>query len=1129
MPTRDTDRPIRLLHLSDVHLQAAKGWDADPVLRALARYIGEEVKAGLAPDLVVITGDLAHAGTAEEYALARTWLDTQLWPALPADLSRDRLALVPGNHDVDRSRVGRMARLTQNGLLRGGSQDDIADVLSNDDERRILLERHTAYLDFVAEWLGQPQALPWWQRVIEVRGTRLHVAGLDSAWMACGDEDRGRLLLGRYQLTQTVEPQQADVHWRIALLHHPWDYLAEFDYRETAAVQQHCDLLLRGHRHKTDPKRVVRPDPTRSCLELAAGCVYDNSEYPNAFQWIELSPVGKRVRVRFRAWVEHAWTVDRNRPGCRDGDWDVDLAEPPPPAASLVDRQPPEIPSDYLTWLRRQYASVELLGQDTQRGQAVTLSQVYVPALTQAATAAAVQQEAEQERFKETEERRLIPLLQRLNQASLYVSAPAGAGKSTFCRWAVLQSIPGAAMSHPVAAPEEFQEPVPTALHRRLPLLVPLREFWMWMDCGRGCRIWGRTDLEKALAAFVDRSPPTCLTGALLKAHLGAGSAFLLLDGLDEVPVSEESRDGTVYPWELLLSGLADALPHWEKKGNRTLLTSRPYGLDEAGLDRLGLLQLAPLEPLPEALQDLFVTRWFHTLDQPELTLGLIQNIHGRDDLAPLAENPMLLTALCVIYGSGRRLPEDRYHLYRRIVDNVLYHRYPGAAHEREPVKARLEAIALGMHTGGGDGARQTPAAEVGQAETERLLAAFAKLNPAYENGRVQPAIQREDLLTHSGLLLPKPGGRAAFYHLSFQEFLAAERIARTHDSPALEQVFRARGAVPGWRTTLWFLFAAQVFNYRDAQWGLDLLQRLIADQERPAVKVNPAPAVFIAEALELCLAKGYRVPDALAEGFRRLSLDAIVDEIQVQARQTLGLCLGRLGDPRIVGLRDPAAYVEVPAGTYPYGDEGDTVAIEMPFRLGRYPVTNGQYRAFFDDDGYGSREWWSDAGWTWRQEEAVTEPEWWRDRRWNAPNQPVVSVSFWEAEACCAWAGGRLPREQEWEAAARGPEGFTYPWGNDWEDGICNTREVGLGVTSPVGLFPRSRPARLGLEDLAGNVWEWCGSLYQESDAIKGSNARRVLRGGSGGNQRVLARSAVRGRRNPSYRKNVVGFRVCG
>ena len=113
MTTTDTDRPIRILHLSDIHFKAETTWDADPVLRDLARFIKREGEDGMAPDLVAITGDIAHAGTAEEYALARAWIEKQLWPALPDSLPRDRLLLVPGNHDVDRSKVDIVARATQ--------------------------------------------------------------------------------------------------------------------------------------------------------------------------------------------------------------------------------------------------------------------------------------------------------------------------------------------------------------------------------------------------------------------------------------------------------------------------------------------------------------------------------------------------------------------------------------------------------------------------------------------------------------------------------------------------------------------------------------------------------------------------------------------------------------------------------------------------------------------------------------------------------------------------------------------------------------------------------------------------------------------------------------------------------
>jgi formylglycine-generating enzyme required for sulfatase activity len=237
------------------------------------------------------------------------------------------------------------------------------------------------------------------------------------------------------------------------------------------------------------------------------------------------------------------------------------------------------------------------------------------------------------------------------------------------------------------------------------------------------------------------------------------------------------------------------------------------------------------------------------------------------------------------------------------------------------------------------------------------------------------------------------------------------------------------------------------------------------------------------------------------------------------------------VGDPRILDLRDSQdnvklrAYVEVPAGTYPYGDEGRTVEIRQPFRIGRYPVTNQQFAAFIAAGGYDHQEWWSNAGRAWLEGAKAAEPEYWHDRRWNAPNQPVVGVSFWEAEAFCAWAGGRLPTEEEWEAAARGPQGLVYPWGDAWQDGICNTSEARLGVTSAVGLFPRARQREHGIDDLAGNVWEWCASLYDPKG--KDVSDARVLRGGSWISDQDGARSAYRGGSYPNYRDYFVGFRV--
>ena len=165
------------------------------------------------------------------------------------------------------------------------------------------------------------------------------------------------------------------------------------------------------------------------------------------------------------------------------------------------------------------------------------------------------------------------------------------------------------------------------------------------------------------------------------------------------------------------------------------------------------------------------------------------------------------------------------------------------------------------------------------------------------------------------------------------------------------------------------------------------------------------------------------------------------------------------------------------------------------------------------------------EAGWRWREKNNVLEPEYWRDAKWNGATQPVVGVSWWEADAFCRWAGFRLPTEREWEAAGRGRNGGAYPWGDDWRQGICNTHEAGLGVTTPVGIFPRSASV-CGVHDMAGNVWEWCADAF-DSDRANDPEAGRVLRGGSWSYFPRNCRSAIRYLNHPEDRNNYGGFRV--
>ncbi|HIE38682.1 MAG TPA: hypothetical protein EYH30_05625 [Anaerolineales bacterium] len=240
---------------------------------------------------------------------------------------------------------------------------------------------------------------------------------------------------------------------------------------------------------------------------------------------------------------------------------------------------------------------------------------------------------------------------------------------------------------------------------------------------------------------------------------------------------------------------------------------------------------------------------------------------------------------------------------------------------------------------------------------------------------------------------------------------------------------------------------------------------------------------------------------DALAQVLESGS-DATVSE-----RLSAAAALGHLGDPR-----DFDEMVEVPGGAFLRGEERES-AMVMAFRIARYPVTNGQYARFLAANPHYpvpflDEEWARPYNW---DPQARTYPE-------GKANHPVVLVSWEDAVAYCAWAGVRLPTEEEWEKAARGEDGRTYPWGEGFDPARANVRESGVGGTTPVGAYPDGA-SPYGLFDCAGNVWEWTATPHDEDEMI--------LRGGSWNFYANDAHTFSRERAHRSYRSNRIGFRV--
>lgn len=230
---------------------------------------------------------------------------------------------------------------------------------------------------------------------------------------------------------------------------------------------------------------------------------------------------------------------------------------------------------------------------------------------------------------------------------------------------------------------------------------------------------------------------------------------------------------------------------------------------------------------------------------------------------------------------------------------------------------------------------------------------------------------------------------------------------------------------------------------------------------------------------------------------------------------------------------------------------------VELPgFTIARCAVSNAEFRAFVEDGGYRRGEFWSSAGRLMLDETSLAAPRYWRregdswlvkrfDREMALdPAEPVLHVSFHEAEAYCRWAGRRLPTEAEWEcAAATDPDGAMkrrYPWSDELNQPVEALARLDARCASPapVDAFPAGRSG-WGACQMIGNVWEWTSSRftpypgfsadpYREYSAPWFVDDHRVLRGGSFATPHRLIRNTWRNFYPPHRADVFCGFRTC-
>lgn len=706
----------------------------------------------------------------------------------------------------------------------------------------------------------------------------------------------------------------------------------------------------------------------------------------------------------------------------------------------------------------------------------------------------------------------LQPVLELLRKSDgLIVLGDPGSGKTTFLKYLALT----------VAAGEGNT----LGLGPRLPNLVPLSAYANAL-----------ADADMRLDDFIEeyfhKLGADLPIGAMLTEALRHGRALVLLDGLDEVK-SPDLRHTTV-------TRVTEFYSH-HRVGNKFVLTSRVVGYREVrpSAEALGECTLVDFED--EEIGDFF-SRWTMALErqaQGDTAIAEAEARREREELMAavaanpgvrrLAANPLLLTILALMKGQGVTLPERRVHLYEKYVETFLsswnrVRSLSGRAVGRELDMMQtlkiLAPLALWMH-------EVSPA--LGLVKREDLR---RRLEAIYtQRGETEPEAAARgflrDLGEHAGLLLERGLEECGFIHLSFEEYLAGVAIAGLgqRDIGPVVDYLAAHVGEAGWsevtQLTVGYLGVVQ---QRDEAAGA-VLEGLI--ERAPG---NPGEVAVLA---------GDATLDALPGGVSRTGREkvvaALIPAMQGRAvaaplRRRAGLLLGRLG----WRPADLDALIEVSSGIFLYGDECQNMNIGYVYWIGKYPVTNYQYARFIADGGYRRREFWSEPGWAWRVNKQRQAPGYWRSSEWDNPIFPVVGVSWYEAEAYCAWLDSRgienftvpcsrrvrLPTETEWERAARGSDGREYPWPGEFDPTLANTYESALRATTAVCTYPEGG-SPCGALDMVGNVFERTLSPDCRDDPSP------ELRGGSWADYARLVRCTFRYRFDPSYFNYYIGFRV--
>jgi energy-coupling factor transporter ATP-binding protein EcfA2 len=606
---------------------------------------------------------------------------------------------------------------------------------------------------------------------------------------------------------------------------------------------------------------------------------------------------------------------------------------------------------------------------------------------------------------------------------------------------------------------------------------------------------------------------------------------LLLLDGLDEVadPVQRQRVQAVITDFKRCYPDVPLVIT----------CRVRPYEEDrESEKDQAYLLPFEDvlLMPLDGEAQETFIRRWHDELlwaglYKPEAAILAQKRLIGalrdekRKELRDMAGTPLLLTMMARV-NYKRGLPDERAVLYDEFIKQMLWEWErlklddQGQAtslelllQEADVPKTSLERalsqLAYEIH--GSQGTRDTV-----DIPRSRIREALENIHPGEEDEKAGWAVKVLRLIDNrTGLIRAMQQRRMyQFTHRTFQEYLAARWLAGGQFLPK----FKAHIDQEQWREAVFLALGYQISVQSEYDNALSVLKNLLPTA--PQSELEWRRALLLSEAYVRLLGP-QRASEA--EGSQ------VAAEVMTLVPDLLRKALWNKGLPARQRLE--AGLLEAALDIDPPGLDDFIPPLDRPsprgFHIARYPVTNKQFRRFVEAGGYEEdRPWWTeeitrelawDEGWR-------KGPRYWDDERFNHSTQPVVGISWYEANAYCRWLTeelraaeaidreqeARLPTQEEWMQAAGNR---TYPWGPEFDPARANTEESDLGQTTPVHMYADGKTPE-GVWDLAGNVWEW---MMEET----------YLKGGSWLFDKDRAKSAARYGVDPDLRSDHYGFRV--